>query len=212
MSVKLGFGVFFLFISFLFFLGAIPFFVMAGGYLYGPMINVNSDESYIIVLNEDVELLSRTELPWELHELMHVKVRVYPESGKALTMGIVPTGIARAFYENATYTEISSPFDPWKTTINHPGQLGDPSEFNSLFSTTDRTNFGWSPKEGKYTLLIFNNDLSKGIYASFKVGARYYFFNGIALFIGVIGALFFLLGFLLIVKHSRSSKSQPTPS
>ncbi len=212
MSKKMGFGIFFLFISFIFFLGAIPLFVMANGYLYGPMISISSDESYAIVLNEDVELIDQTELPWELNELMKVKIRVYPESEKNLKIGIVPTGIARAFYENATYINVYSPFERRYNIVYGSDQLGDPSGFDTTRLTAYYNEFRWSPKEGKYSLLIFNNDLSQGIHASFQVGAKYYFFKGISLVLGMIGGLFFLFSFLLIVQHFRGSKVQPIVS
>ncbi|MFX1511500.1 MAG: hypothetical protein ACFFCQ_02835 [Promethearchaeota archaeon] len=201
MKTRFGLATFFLIIGIFFILGAIPLLIISEEYLYGPMISVSSDDSYVIVLTRDVELISDVEAPWELNELMNVKIRVYPGSQKDLLVGIVPTGIAREFYENANRIMVYSPFQDDFYSVSNPGQLTDPSIVNTLGSTTDLTEFNWTPKEGRYTLLIFNQDLSRGIYASFQVGARYYFFEGIGVFLITIGSLFCFLC-LIFIGHS----------
>ena len=159
---------------------------------------------------------------WDLGDFVTIKIEgENNDSSKGIFIGIAEESDWEAYLNDVEYDEITDiSFDPFTVDyFNHPGNSSPLAPTSQTFWAeeaygTGRQVLEWEPETGTYSVILMNDDGSRGVDADVAVGAKvpWLFGVGVGLVVGGVTAL--IIGILMVIFSLRGRKksqlSEPT--
>ncbi|MFO8010785.1 MAG: hypothetical protein R6U89_08225 [Dehalococcoidia bacterium] len=191
------------------------------GYYTSKTVSLTSDSHAITTKTADIKM--EAAWLWQWDDLVTFKIRgINEDPSKGLFIGIASENDAYSYLQNVEYDEIEE-FELRPLHVeyrNFSGTSQPASPVTQLF--WDANSYGkgeqvleWEMEEGKWVLVLMNEDGSKGVDLDGKVGVKVpgLLWIGVGLIIGGVVALGLSIFFIVIaVRQSDKSNHQPPPS
>jgi len=142
-----------------------------------------------------------------------LRLRVVSQRPQPIFVGIGPSSDVDAYLENSAHDEVTDvQLDPYKASYRDvpgdtpPGSPGRESFWASQQSGTGEQTVVWHPRNGRWTVVIMNEDGSPVVNARMSVGVRVRFLTWIAIGLLIAAMLAFIAGGLMLYFGVRAPK------
>jgi hypothetical protein len=230
-----------LIVGILFLLGSIPLLFGGGGLLLVDIFlpdedgfftsgdhRLDSDSYAIVTESADINFDEEWHggwgwcVDWDSGDFVTIKIEgKNNDSSKGIFIGIAEESDWEAYLNDVEYDEITDiSFDPFKVEYkNHSGNSSPEAPTSQTFWLEETYGTGlqvleWELEMGTYSVILMNDDGSRGVDADVAVGARvpWLFGLGVGLVVGGVAAL--IIGILMVIFSLRGRKksqlSEPT--
>ncbi len=188
------------------------------GYYSSPEINISKGDGVGFVININIDLEG---MAWaDPSDFVNMKFRAR-STGDAVFIGVAPAAEVESFLAPDNYyviKELNFDWGPWSDPATYEEERhsqettlrgSDPTWAVSAYGH-DKT-IKWEPKEGNWSLVVYNVGFTEGFSVALKTGAKIPLIGAIGVGILIFGALLTTLAIVLIIFDVKAHRTKKTP-